>query len=382
MAVMRMKHIKESGGSNGLKRSIAYIMNPDKTEKGLLTGGNAGSDPGEVFASMMETKHFWDKTGGRQGYHFVISWKPGDITKETAFKAAGTFCERYFGDDYDYVYAVHTDQAHIHAHIVFNSVNRRTGYKYRYEKGDWEKFIQPVTDEVCREFDLPLLSDQRTGERSMQYAEHKATREGMPTLTKIVRADIDRMILLSASEDEFFTLMRKLGYRIRKGKYVTYCPPGFARGRRDKNLGPGYSLEEIRWRIAHKDREEEPDSVIENEEADRFRIRLEPYLSHRLSPIQSRYMIRVRRVFIYPKADNPFAVQWRKVRKDAMEIGKLFEECMYLLDHDIRDMETLDRMEKGAGRKERNLIRRIRERNKETRADVIPGLDPEQKEMR
>ena len=76
MAVMRMKHIKESGGSNGLKRSIAYIMNPDKTEKGLLTGGNAGSDPGEVFASMMETKHFWDKTGGRRGYHFVISWKP------------------------------------------------------------------------------------------------------------------------------------------------------------------------------------------------------------------------------------------------------------------------------------------------------------------
>ena len=184
MAVMRMKHIKESGGSNGLKRSIAYIMNPDKTEKGLLTGGTT---PEEVFDVMMETKQDWEKTGGRQGYHFVISWKPGDITKETAFNAAGTFCERYFGDDYDYVYAVHTDQAHIHAHIVFNSVNRRTGYKYRYEKGDWEKFIQPVTDEVCRELGLPLLSDQRTGERSMQYAEHKAIKEGMPTLTKIVR---------------------------------------------------------------------------------------------------------------------------------------------------------------------------------------------------
>ena len=118
------------------------------------------------------------------------------------------------------------------------------------------------------------------------------------------------------------------------------------------------------------------------EAADRFRIRLEPYLSHRLSPIQSRYMIRVRRIFVYPEADNPFAVRWRKVRKDAMEIGKLFEECMYLLDHDIRDMETLERMEKEAGRKERNLIRRIRERNEAAREDVIPGLNPEQKEMR
>ena len=55
---------------------------------------------------------------------------------------------------------------------------------------------------------------------------------------------------------------------------------------------------------------------------------------------------------------------------------------MYLLDHGIRDMETLEQMEKEAGRKERNLIRRIRERNEAAREDVIPGLNPEQKEMR
>ena len=123
LAITKMRHIKGSGGSNGLKRSIAYIMNPDKTEEGILVGGNAGTSPDEVFTVMMETKQEWEKTGGRQGYHFVISWKPGEVTKEQAYRIIGEFCERYLGDAYDYVYSVHTDQVHLHGHIVFASGN-------------------------------------------------------------------------------------------------------------------------------------------------------------------------------------------------------------------------------------------------------------------
>ena len=87
-----MRHIKGSGGSNGLKTSIAYIMNPAKTEDGILVGGNTGTTPEEVFDVMMETKQDWEKTGGRQGYHFVISWKPGEITKGQAYRIVGEFC--------------------------------------------------------------------------------------------------------------------------------------------------------------------------------------------------------------------------------------------------------------------------------------------------
>ena len=372
MAITKMNHLKGGEGSNGLKRSIAYIMNPEKTDGGLLVGGNSGTTPEEVFRSMMETKDHFGKQKGRQGYHFVISWKPGDITKEIAYKAAGTFCERYLGDDYDYVYAIHTDQLHIHAHIIFNSVNRRTGYKYRYEKGDWERFIRPVTDEVCRENGLPVLSDQRTGEGSMNYAEHKAIKEGMPTLTRIVRADIDRMILRSDSFEDFLMNMRRLGYRIRVGKYITYCPPGIARGRRDKTLGEGYSREEITRRILNKEEEPEPSTVIHPSHVERFDVGIGPYLSRKLSPFQFIYIVRVRRASRYLEAKNPFAVRWRTVRKDVMEIGKLFEECMYLLDHDIHDLDSLQEREETAGRKERNLIKRIRNRNREAVPSGIP----------
>ena len=373
LAITRMRHIKGSGGSNGLKTSIAYIMNPAKTEDGILVGGNTGTTPEEVFDVMMETKQDWEKTGGRQGYHFVISWKPGEITKGQAYRIVGEFCERYLGDAYDYVYSVHTDQDHLHGHIVFNSVNRLDGYKYRYEKGDWEKYIQPVTDEICREHGLPVLADQRTGERAKSYAEHKAEKEGLPTLTKIVKADIDLMIRRAADFDEFLKNMRELGYRIRVGKYITYYPPGLEKGRRDKTLGEGYSREEIASRIRNKDREMAgAPSVIGQQAMVRMEERLSPYLRVRLTPIQLVFIGRIHDVRHYLESKNPFAVKWYTVRKDAMETGKLFEECMYLLEHDIRDRDDLVRKGKDAGRKERNLIHRILKRTDEKEIQV-PG---------
>lgn len=373
LAITRMRHIKGSGGSNGLKTSIAYIMNPAKTEDGILVGGNTGTTPEEVFDVMMETKQDWEKTGGRQGYHFVISWKPGEITKRQAYRIVGEFCERYLGDAYDYVYSVHTDQDHLHGHIVFNSVNRLDGYKYRYEKGDWEKYIQPVTDEICREHGLPVLADQRTGERAKSYAEHKAEKEGLPTLTKIVKADIDLMIRRAADFDEFLKNMRELGYRIRVGKYITYYPPGLEKGRRDKTLGEGYSREEIASRIRNKDREKTgAPSVIGQQAMVRMEERLSPYLRVRLTPIQLVFIGRIHDVRHYLESRNPFAVKWYTVRKDAMETGKLFEECMYLLEHDIRDRDDLVRREKDAGRKEKNLIHRILKRTDEKEIQV-PG---------
>ena len=78
MAITKMLHI--GGSSYDLKRSIHYIMNPEKTERGAFVGGSCGTRPDDVFRVMMNTKELFDKVDKRQGYHFVISWKPGAIT--------------------------------------------------------------------------------------------------------------------------------------------------------------------------------------------------------------------------------------------------------------------------------------------------------------
>lgn len=47
--------------------------------------------------------------------------------------------------------------------IIFNSVSFRTGKKYRYEKGDWARKIQPITNRLCEEYGLSTIeiSDDR-----------------------------------------------------------------------------------------------------------------------------------------------------------------------------------------------------------------------------
>ena len=97
-------------------------------------GGNAGYDSGEILKTFLDTKELFGKKNGRQGYHFVISFAPGEVTADEAYQITREFCEKYLGDSYDHVFAVHTDKKHMHAHIIFNSVNRIDGYKYRYNK--------------------------------------------------------------------------------------------------------------------------------------------------------------------------------------------------------------------------------------------------------
>ena len=80
-----------------------------------------------------------------------------NVRKKKPIRSFRNFVQEYLGENYDYVFGIHTDRKHCHGHVVFNSVNRVTGYKYRYERGDWEKFMQPITDKLCVKYGLPKL---------------------------------------------------------------------------------------------------------------------------------------------------------------------------------------------------------------------------------
>ena len=83
MAITKMMNIKTQ---SNLYNAIAYIMREEKTEESLWIGGNAGDNPEEVYRVMMQTKQDWGKLNGRKGYHFVISWKPGECDPEKAYQ--------------------------------------------------------------------------------------------------------------------------------------------------------------------------------------------------------------------------------------------------------------------------------------------------------
>lgn len=104
---------------------------------------------------------------------------------------------------------------HCHGHIVFNSVNRVTGYKYRYERGDWEKFMQPITDKLCVKYGLPKLKYDKGNQKGVSYGEWKDG--GKSSWKKMIRADIDYAISKSETYEEFLEQMGSMHYQIREG---------------------------------------------------------------------------------------------------------------------------------------------------------------------
>lgn len=160
MAITKILTLKDCGcGYSGkhLKRSIDYIVADAKTGLGHYVAG-VNCQPDYAYEQMYATKQKFGKTDKRQGYHLIISFAEEEVDPETAFEIIGKFVERYLGTEYEAVYAVHDNTAHVHGHIIFNSVNCFTGKKYRYEKGDWAKSMQPLTNQLCEEYGLSTIT--------------------------------------------------------------------------------------------------------------------------------------------------------------------------------------------------------------------------------
>lgn len=184
MAITKIMTIKSCGdGFPGrhLKQAIDYIINPEKTQELRYVGG-VNCQPQEAFVQMKATKRKFGKMDKRQGYHFVISFEEEDVEPSVAYDITTRFVEEFLGEEYEAVYAVHDDTLHRHGHIIFNSVNYRNGKKFRYEKGDWEKIIQPITNRLCEEYGLATIdvtmdgvAKSRTMSNWKEYQEYHLT---------------------------------------------------------------------------------------------------------------------------------------------------------------------------------------------------------------
>lgn len=347
MAITKLMHMKESPDwkPKHLWNAIRYILDPNKTDDGRLVGGNSGKKPKEVLDNFLETKEAFRKPDGRQGYHFVISFAKGETDEATAYEVIREFCEEYLGDDYDYVFAIHNDTAHKHGHIIFNSVSRADGYKYHYKKGDWEKFIQPITDRICAAHNLPPLTfaEERTG---TSYASWAAAKEGKYNWSHIIRADVDFAIQQSGTFEEFLKVLQKMNYKLRfgtskkHGEYITFkfiSEDGKEHKRRSYNLPAGYSKEEIIQRIKTKEGSRSYEEIMQ---------KLEEKTASYLKPGISKSMRTYARLYqaaSYYKLPNPYAVPAHRVRKDMLRIDKLLEECRYLKDNRIQSRESLEK---------------------------------------
>lgn len=352
MAITHLMHMKESPGipHTHLKNAINYILDVKhdgaKTNYGEYVGGNAGLEHTEILQNFLETKKDFQKPDGRQGYHFVISFAKGETDAETAYSVIEKFCEEYLGDAYDYVFAVHTDKEHMHGHIIFNSVSRISGYKYHYQKGDWAKYIQPVTDKICQEYGLKPLSFDESHKLGMSYAAWNAKQNGSINWRHVMRADIDYAIEYSDSFESFTEKIKEMGYSFgrhgyaknKNEPYITYVfnkPDGKAVRMRSSSLGNGYTLPDVIERIQTRRGGYGYEYVMGN-----LSGKAQGYLKSAMLKSTTTYK-RMYQAVNYYKLPNPFAVPAYRVRSDMLKIDKLIEDCSYIKKHNLTEYNKL-----------------------------------------
>ena len=329
MAITKILNIKESEGRNPashLKNALEYIQNPDKTEECVLVGG-INCLPDTAFEQMEETKNIFHKTGKRQGYHVIISFSPEEkVTAEQAMYVLEHFAKDVLGDDYEAVYAVHTDREHMHGHLIWNSVSMTTGKKYNSPKGNWKNHLQPITNKYCDELGLSIMPAEYS--RNPKNISRDKWEKEM-SMKEIILRDAKMCAYAAGNVEHFKYLMKRLGYVFKKDAWMEVQAPGFRYYHKLAKLDEMFSEDMLRHYVD-------------------MPWMAKPYFYssdirglHRakLSPYQKRFYSKLYRLRIVEQ--KRFIVGGAKYTEDLKRFHRLQDEYLLLVNNDIKSVVDL-----------------------------------------
>ncbi|CUN50043.1 relaxase/mobilization nuclease domain-containing protein [Agathobacter rectalis] len=329
MAITKILNIMESEGRNPashLKNALEYIQNPDKTEECVLVGG-INCLPDTAFEQMEETKNIFHKTGKRQGYHVIISFSPEEkVTAEQAMYVLEHFAKDVLGDDYEAVYAVHTDREHMHGHLIWNSVSMTTGKKYNSPKSNWKNHLQPITNKYCDELGLFIMPAEYS--RNPKNISRDKWEKEM-SMKEIILRDAKMCAYAAGNVEHFKYLMKRLGYVFKKDAWMEVQAPGFRYYHKLAKLDEMFSEETLRHHVD-------------------MPWMAKPYFYssdirglHRakLSPFQKKFYAKLYRLRIVEQ--KRFAVGGAKYTEDLKRFHQLQDEYLLIVNNDIKSVVDL-----------------------------------------
>ena len=317
-----------------------YAKNPEKTDKGELVTGYQ-CDPMTVDEEFMLSKRQYEQITGRRQKHEVIayqirqSFKPGEITPEEANRLGQELALRFTKGKYAFIVATHTDRAHVHNHIVFNSTSIDGTRKF---KNFWLSSIalQRVSDLVCLDNGLSVIAPKPYKEREKRtdYPRRVKNRD-------VLCEDIDTVLQKKPESFEaFLQELRALDYEIKYGKHISVKGKNQARFIRLSSLEEGYTEADLRAHFLgqqeHKPREKR------NHHTD-----VRPF--NLVIDIQS-------------KLQNKGAgyQRWASV----YNLKQMSKTLLFLRDHKIESMEQLDQLVQQQTAKRDDLLSSIHQSEK------------------
>ena len=335
--IMCMKSAEHGNAAAHLKHSLAYICNEAKTEKGSLVGG-INCLPDFAYEQMKGTKEMFGQTGGRQGYHFIISLKPGEGTKEQMYEITRRFAEEFLGGEYEGVFSVHTDKDHLHGHLVYNSVNMVTGRKYSYKKGDWKDVIQPITNRLCEGYGLSIVAAEYSKDPVNM---NRKQWEKEQSWGDFITGDMQYCRNKAESFEEFIFLMEKLGYEVKIGAHISIKAEGMRRSRRLDTLDEEFSVQNLQTYYE----QERPYKYVEPP------VYHSGYALHKkpANAFQQRYYGKLYRMCVVQKCR--FQYKYTRYQQDLIRMKELQEEYLFLNREGINGWEDVFRAKQTAEQK-------------------------------
>ena len=329
MAITKILNIKESESRNPashLKNALEYIQNPDKTEECILVGG-INCLPDTAFEQMEETKNIFHKTGKRQGYHVIISFSPEEkVTAEQAMYVLEHFAKDVLGDDYEAVYAVHTDREHMHGHLIWNSVSMTTGKKYNSPKDNWKNHLQPITNKYCDELGLSIMPAEYS--RNPKNISRDKWEKEM-SMKEIILRDAKMCAYAAGDVKHFKYLMKRLGYVFKKDAWMEVQAPGFRYYHKLAKLDEMFSEDMLRHYV----------DMPWMAKPYFYSSDIRGLRRAKLSPFQKKFYAKLYRLRIVEQ--KRFVVGGAKYTEDLKRFHRLQDEYLLLVNNDIKSVVEL-----------------------------------------
>jgi len=251
-----MHVIKGQTVAHTVHERLSYAINPDKTNSGLLVKAY-GCEPETAAGEMLLCKKEYETYIGRSEekksdivlYQIRQSFKPGEITPEKAQEIGYELAMSFTKGKYQFVVATHTDHAHIHNHIIFNSTSIDHTQKFRNFLGSSEA-IRKISDKLCLENGLSIIEAPKQG--PSDYGKWLGDKKPLSWQEKL-RQTIDAVMAQKPADfDTFLKLMMESGYEVKQGQHLAFKASGQQKFTRLRSLGEGYSEDELRSAILGK----------------------------------------------------------------------------------------------------------------------------------
>lgn len=338
---------KDKGASASMHERIDYSQNPEKTENGELITSYACQPDTAAEEFLLSRRQYKEATGREYrgdiiAYQIRQSFKPGEITPEDANKMGYELAMRFTKGRHAFTVATHTDKAHIHNHIIFNSIDLDNTHKFKnfFFSGI---ALQRLSDVLCFEHGYSIIQRKPYAERIK-----RTTYPKRHTIRSELEAVIAGILKKKPKDLEtFLDLLSQEGYEIKRGKYIAVKGRAQKRFIRLDSLHDGFRTQDLMNLLEGAQKSH---SAVETP-SKRPKIDL-------LIDLQDKIQ----------KGKGIGYQRWAKV----YNLKQMAKVLLFLHENDIHDYEQLERLSKEAAERTDHLLSDIKQ--KEARMQEIKEL--------